>query len=77
MNALVIKFEFEPLPFAPKLYADETLWSWMTRTALYWGFSAEGTRHLLQLASIAFPPRSGLAAVGSPTRRRRAAVVPF
>ena len=41
MNALVTQFEFEPLPFAPRLYADETLWSWMTRTALYWGFSAE------------------------------------
>jgi hypothetical protein len=31
----------DPLPFVPRQYEDETLWSWVTRTALYWGLTAE------------------------------------
>jgi hypothetical protein len=31
----------DPLPFVPRPYEDETLWSWVTRTALYWGLTAD------------------------------------
>lgn len=29
------------LPFVPPLHGDESLWSWITRIALYWGEAAE------------------------------------
>jgi hypothetical protein len=31
----------KPLPFVPRLYDDETLWSWLTRMALFWGVTAD------------------------------------
>lgn len=31
----------QPLPFVPRRFADETLWSWITRIALYYEWAAD------------------------------------
>lgn len=48
--------QIQPLAYSPPLYRDETLWSWITRVALYHGWSGD---EFLRLIGFGEEPQEG------------------